>query len=193
MRLEFIAPGEAAGTRDLVFGDPGPLVATSPVPVRHPRQVFCAPEEACRQTAAALVDRVSGDPLGDAVLVPAFSGPDAGIWTGRTLAEVMESDAQTVMRWLSDPHARPEGGESFAEHLDRVARALDTTSWPEAGAIVVAPSFTLRAACLHALGAGPASIMHLDVAPLTVAVITHHGGTWRLRSIMPGHAAARQD
>ncbi|MBK8463122.1 MAG: histidine phosphatase family protein [Nigerium sp.] len=108
-----------------------------------------------------------------------------GQWTGLALDELIARDPQALQQWLRDPAVRPPHGESLAAHMARIGVTLDGHPWPDAGAVVVATPFTVRAACLHALGAGVGALGHLDVAPGTRARITRHAGTWRLAALTP--------
>ena len=189
MRLMLLAHGETRRSRELVFGDVSDLVAATPLLAqelpRMPVAWWSAPEPACRQTA----DRLNAE------LTPAIdqlAGPDAGRWRGRSLAEVMSDDPTGLERWLLDPFAAPHGGDSLAALVDRVGRVLDEPGagsgsapddWPEAGATLVVPPLVARAAVVHALGAPPVSIFHVDVAPLGVVRLGRQAGRWRLSGL----------
>lgn len=178
MRLTLIAPGATTGTRASVFGDVGGLLAApGELPVRAGRAILCGPEPACLQTSAGAEPRVLDD----------LAQPDFGAWTGLGLDQVLARDPAGLREWAADPRARPHGGESLAGHLSRVGALLDSQSWSEQGSVVVATTFTVRAACVHALGAGADTLGHLDVAPGTVATISRHTGRWRLQAIVPPH------
>lgn len=180
MRLTLMVPGATGGTRRSVFGDTTEPVAADPRRTRPGVVIVCAPEPACVRTAETVAGMTGGLAIADRL-----SGPDFGRWAGLTAEQVMERDAAGLRRWLRDPQARPHGGESLVDHLARVAELLDTFEWPDAGAVIVAPAFTVRAACVHALRAGPESLLHLDLAPGTTATISRSTETWRLRSIVP--------
>lgn len=178
MRLTLIAPGPTTGTRRSVFGDTGDLLETPGLlPVRARKPVFSGPEPACVQTITTV--------RADSVVLDGLAGPDFGAWTGLGLEDVLSRDAGGLQQWIADPTASPHGGESLAQHLDRVAALLDGYEWPEQGAAVVASSFTVRAACAHALAAGPASLSHLDVVPGASATLGRHAGTWRFQALVP--------
>lgn len=178
MKLTLVTPGPTTGTRDAVFGDTGDLLeAAAPAPVRPGMVVHCASEPACRQAA----EMSAGDPI----VLDDLRGPDFGDWQGLSLQQVLERDAAGLRAWLADAGAAPHGGESLAAHLARVAALLDAGGWPDRGAVIVAPAFTVRAASVHALGAPAQSLLHLDVTPGTTARISHTLGTWRLQSLVP--------
>ena len=72
------------------------------------------------------------------------------------------------------------------KHDARIAAWMDAIPGEEraVGLAVVDPPI-VRAAVAHALGAGPAGAWRVDVAPLTLSVLTGHGGRWNLRSLGP--------
>lgn len=177
MRLTLMVPGPTDGTRRSAFGDTSGLIAPEARQARPGTAVVCAPEPACVETAETVAAIARPE------VAHALSAPDFGRWTGLSAEQVMERDAAGLQSWLRDPDARPHGGESLAGHLRRVAEVFDTFAWPDAGAVIVASAFTVRAACVHALHAGAASLLHLDVAPGATATITRNGTTWRLRTL----------
>ena len=85
---------------------------------------------------------------------------------------------------MTDAEAGPPGGESLRALVDRVAGWMDALPGEERsiGLAVVDPP-VVRAAVAHALGAGPAGAWRVDVAPLTLAVLTGRGGRSNLRSL----------
>ncbi|GAA4769700.1 histidine phosphatase family protein [Actinomycetospora chibensis] len=145
--------------------------------LREPDLLWCAPSARCRATTAlALPGR---EPDGDA---PA--GPDPGAWAGRSPAELAAEDPAALQAWMTDAEAGPPGGESLWALVDRVAGWMDGLPGDErsVGLAVVDPP-VVRAAVAHTLGAGPAGAWRVDVAPLTLAVLTGRSGRWNLRSL----------
>jgi broad specificity phosphatase PhoE len=181
MRLTLVTPGPTSGTRASVFGDTTSLLA-APTPLPGRRGRFCGPEPACVETAG-----IAG---AAPIVLPALAGPDFGSWAGLGLEQVLGQDPAGLAQWLADPTACPHGGESLARHLERVGALLDAHPWPQAGAVVVASPFTVRAALVHAMAASSGSLLHLDVPPGTVATISRHAGRWRCQSFVPPKAAA---
>lgn len=179
VRLTVLVPGPTDGTRRSVFGDIGELLLEPERrTIRSRTVVVCGPEPACLETGRALA--AAGKVP---VIAPELAGPDFGTWSGLSLEEVLERDAAGLSAWVGDPAAAPHGGESLAVHLRRVGAHLEEYPWPEAGAVLVASAFTARALCVRALNAGPASLLHLDVAPGATAVLTRQRDTWRVRSL----------
>ena len=145
--------------------------------LREPDLLWCAPSARCRETTAlALPGR---EPDGDAP-----TGPDPGAWAGRSPADLAAEDPAALQAWMTDAEAGPPGGESLRALVDRVAGWMDDLPGEErsVGLAVVDPP-VVRAAVAHALGAGPVGAWRVDVAPLTVAVLTGRGGRWNLRSL----------
>lgn len=194
MWLTLIAHGPTIATSQAVFGDVSDLRHTGPVqtgavhtvpgPIPPPVPRFCGPEPACLQTMARLTAGGSSGREGFAV-VDDLRGPDFGTWRGRTLHQVAEHDPEGLQAWLHDPRACPHGGETLAQHLQRIGQLLDNYEWPRQAAVIVASALTVRAACVHALGADADSLQHLDMAPWTTVAISWGHPAWRLRSIVP--------
>lgn len=175
-----MVPGPADRSRRAVFGEAGLPIEPDRRRARAGASVLSGPEPACVRTAAVVAESA------EVPTVPGLGGPDLGRWAGLTPERVLDADPAGLQAWLRDPDASPHGGESLAGHLRRVAGVLDSFAWPAAGAVVVASLFTVRAACVHALRAGPESLLHLDLTPGTTAAISRNGDTWRLTSILPG-------
>ena len=143
----------------------------------EPELLWCAPSVRCGETSAlALPGRM---PDGEAP-----TGPEPGAWAGRSPADLAAEDPAGLQAWITDPEARPPGGESLRALVDRIAGWMDglPREVRSVGLAVVDPP-VVRAAVAHALGAGPAGASRVDVAPLTLAVLTGHGGRWNLRSL----------
>ena len=119
----------------------------------------------------------------DARAEPLLRDCDFGRWAGRSLAEVQAQAPEAVADWLANPHAAPHGGESFADVMTRVGGWL---AGLPAGSCVLAIThpFVIRAAIAHALGAGPETFRHIDVAPLTRTKLSGGGGRWTLAALV---------
>jgi broad specificity phosphatase PhoE len=186
MRLVLLSHAATAATRNAAFPGDEPLDAggrsqAGALAGSMPRadQVRCAPSARCWQTAEATGLRAVPD--------AGLSGCDFGEWTGRTLDEVVAEDPDAVTEWLTDPSARPHGGESLCALLDRVGRWLDGRTRngqpPKATLIAIADPTVIRAAVVHAIDALPRSIWRIDIAPLSQTVLSGEPGRWSLRSI----------
>jgi alpha-ribazole phosphatase len=96
---------------------------------------------------------------------------DFGDWQGRTYAELEASDADRYKKfWIAPGTTRPPGGESFADVMMRVARAVErrSASHSDVDIVVVGHGGSIRAAVAQALGLGPARALALQVDPLSL-------------------------
>ncbi|GAA4905282.1 broad specificity phosphatase PhoE [Actinomycetospora succinea] len=186
MRLHLLAHAATAASRAARFPvdepiDAGGRRAASELRPAAPEHLWCAPSARCRETAALVLP-------GRAVDGEAPAGPDPGVWAGRSPADLAAEDPAALQAWLTDPSAAPPGGESLAALLARVGAWMDELPGGEdrtVGLAVVDPP-VIRAAVAHALGAGAAAAWRVDVAPLTLAVLTGRSGRWNLRSLGSG-------
>lgn len=189
MRITLVAHGLTLGSRRGIFGDHTDLLPDAPLPhlpTHHTGLILSGPEPACRRTAEMLQGSVRID--------DDLRGPDAGEWSGMSLDEVAADPAslQQLRTWIGSPSAAPPGGESLTGHLDRISSVLDSDQWPDSGAVIVASSSTVRAACAYAMDAPAQSLTRLDVAPGSYATITRRpGGPWHLRAIVPPSRSER--
>jgi broad specificity phosphatase PhoE len=181
-RLLVVAHAATPATMALVFGDPGGSILPAEVRRLNGRVALwvSGPEEACQLTA----ERLGGnaEPIQD------LRGCDFGTWTGQTLVDVAAQDPSGLEAWLREPYATPHGGESLAELINRVGGVLDHHPWPDGRSVVAASPLVARALLVHALGAEPKVIFHIDVAPLGRVLISRSRQLWRLTRLEPGEA-----
>lgn len=183
MRLHLLAHAATAASRQARFPadeplDDGGRRAASAVSLTAPDHLWCGPARRCRETAALVLP-------GRAVDGDAPSGPASGAWAGRAPGELAAEDPAALQAWMADPDAAPSGGESLAALLSRVGGWMDGLDAGDDRGVtlaVVDPP-VVRAAVAHALGAGPAGVWRVDVAPLTLAVLTGRAGRWNLRAL----------
>lgn len=180
-RLLIIAHAATPATHALIFGDPGELL---PREIRRLSGRIAlwvrGPEEACKATAVRLG--------GDAEPIQGLRDCDIGVWAGRALVDVAIDDPSGLEAWLHDPQAAPHGGESLAKLINRVGRVLDDHPWPEGRSVLVVTSLVARALLVHALNAAPEVIFHIDIAPLSRALISRSQQMWRLTRLEPDRA-----
>jgi alpha-ribazole phosphatase len=127
--------------------------------LRRARQTLDVLHKACGVTGAAV--EVERD----------VAEQDFGDWQGKTYAELEVSDADRYKKfWIAPGTTRPPGGESFADVMMRVARAVERRSATHADAdiVVVGHGGSIRAAVAQALGLGPARALALQVDPLSL-------------------------
>ena len=128
-------------------------------PLKRTRQTLDVLHTACGITGAAIA--VERD----------IAEQDFGEWQGKTYAELELSDADRYKKfWIAPGTTRPPGGESFADVMMRVARAVErrSTTDAELDIVVVGHGGSIRAAVAQALGLGPARALALQVDPLSL-------------------------
>ena len=180
-RLVIVAHAATPATHALVFGNSGELLPGEiPRLSRRVASWVRGPEDACEATAICLGE--NAEPIKE------LRGCDFGTWTGRALVDVAVDDPSGLEAWLHDPQAAPHGGESLAELIIRVGRVLDDHPWPEGRSVVVVTSLVARALLVHALNAAPEVIFHIDMAPLSRALISRSQEMWRLARLEPNKA-----
>lgn len=138
-------------------------------------EALCSPALRARATAAA-----AGL---DAVAVAALAECDFGTWSGRTLAEVCEREPAAAAAWMSDPEAAPHGGESLARLLRRVGAWLDEQVGRDGAAVAITHGGVVKAAVVHALGAGPDAFWRIDAAPLHGTELHGRDGRWTVARV----------
>jgi broad specificity phosphatase PhoE len=136
---------------------------------------FCSPSLRSRKTAAA-----AGL---DAEVVAELRECNFGTWAGRTLADVHAQDPAGAFAWMTDPHARPHGGETLAELLARVGGWLDAQAQLDGRAIAITHGGVVKAAVVHALDAPAAAFWRVDSAPLAATELHAHEGRWTLTRV----------
>jgi broad specificity phosphatase PhoE len=135
-------------------------------------------------TSPALRARQTAEALGfDADVEPALADQDHGRWAGCALEDIAAREPSALALWLSDPHARPNGGESVADVIGRVGAWLRTQAAGKGQVVAVTHAAVIRAAVVHAIGADPSAFWRLDIAPLTVARLSGREGRWNLQAL----------
>lgn len=166
--------------------DEGARAQAARLAARLPRrvEVLCSPALRCAQTASA-----AGL---EATEVPDLAECDFGAWGGRTLADVHEREPDAVQAWLTDPQARPHGGESLAAFARRVAGWLDAQAHGDGHTVAITHGGVVRAAVIHALDAPLDAFWRIDSSPLGITELHAHGGRWtvtRVNSAAEGRAS----
>lgn len=77
---------------------------------------------------------------------------------------------------MSDPDARPHGGESLRGFAARVGRWLDGQAQLERGAVVVTHAGVIKAALVHALRMPVEAFWRIDAAPLAITELHARDG-----------------
>jgi broad specificity phosphatase PhoE len=189
-RLTFVCHGSTAATRRTAFPqdeplEPNAVTAATELAERlklpPDRQLLTGPTLRCRQTAELL-----GPP---ATVDIGLIDWDLGSWAGRTLDELAVQAADDLRAWISDPAARPHGGEPLTGLIGRIGRWLDepvneALERPPRAAklVVVTHPAVIRSAIVHTLRAPADSFWRIDVAPLSVVEVRGRPGTWSLHT-----------
>src|ERR1700733_9348632 len=95
-----------------------------------------------------------------------------------------------MAEWIGSAAATPHGGGSIAALIARASNWLDAQSTAPGSVVAVTHASVIRAAIVCALKAPPRSFWHIDIAPLSLATLSGHGGRWTLGSISSGKAGA---
>jgi broad specificity phosphatase PhoE len=135
----------------------------------------CSPLPRAVATAGLLgLDAVPDDGLREA---------DFGTWAGRTLAEVVASDAEATAHWMADPDAAPHGGEPLRAFVARVGTWLDGQAAVGGRTLAVTHGGVVKAAVVHALGAPLEAFWRVDAAPLHATELHAHDGRWTVARV----------
>jgi broad specificity phosphatase PhoE len=133
--------------------------------------VLCSPARCAQQTATALGLCASVD--------VALRDADYGSWRGKSLRDLARDMPAALGTWMNDPSASPHGGDSFEDVLRRVGTWLDHLKLHES-IVAITHSAVVRAAIVHALGAGPRAMSRIEVAPLSFAELKLSSAGWKL-------------
>ncbi|MDR5869092.1 histidine phosphatase family protein [Caballeronia sp. LZ062] len=125
-------------------------------------RVITSPAAAARATAAWITETFA--------INDTFRDLDYGHWRGHSIRAVTERDGEGVAAWLSNPEARPHGGESIAMLRERVSTALsglvrDNAS--EERCLIVTHAIVMKAVLTHVQQKPLESIFAMDFAPLS--------------------------
>ncbi len=139
---------------------------------RHRQDIVASPLLRCRQTAAAIADRLGLDVRIDDGLREA----DFGAWEGLTFAEVQERYPDDLAAWLASPKAAPTGGESFAAVSRRVAATRDRLTERHAGRTVLLVTHVtpIKTLVRLALGAPPESLFRMELSAASFSAIAYY-------------------
>jgi broad specificity phosphatase PhoE len=183
IRVTLLCAGATATSRIGGFpavGEPldsgGVIRASRLADTLPPAQVWSSPSCAARETAAALGLESSLDPL--------LKDIDYGDWSGRSFADVHQSDADKLERWLTDPNGGTPGGETMAQTVARAGSWLDRHSAGNRPVVAITHAMVIRACLVHALNIPADATLRIDIAPLTVAILSYNR-IWRLQELRP--------
>lgn len=185
-RLWLIPHAPTAATRGGAFPADEPLdergrteagELSSRTPARF--DLLTSPARSCLGTAAA-----AG--LGPPHAEPALGDCDFGSWAGRGIEQVSAEEPEGFAAWMTDPEARPHGGETLTELAARVGAWLDSQAGLDGGAVAITHAAVVRVAVVHALRAPLDSFWQIEAAPLSVTELHARSGRWRLSRVNAG-------
>ena len=139
------------------------------------------------QTADAMA--AAGLAAADRSTDPRLREQDFGDWHGQDLDALWRASAPFGRHkfWMTTAAAKPPGGESFHDVIDRVTAAVDQLTDRHAGRSIVAVCHggTIRAALARALGLDADVALSISVENLSTTRLDHmagdgRGGDWRL-------------
>ena len=139
-------PARVQGRRDVPLNDRGRDQARRlavAVAGERPRTLGASPLARARETAEIVGAELGLAPRLDERLVES----DRGTWEGRLLDDVRRDDPELWAAWRrAGADFRFPGGESLAEHLERVSAALDEIVADGGPALVICHGGTIRCA-----------------------------------------------
>lgn len=156
----------------------------------RPADWLVTPLSRTRRTAEAIV--AHGYPEAPLTVEPDLIEQALGEWQGLPHADLPARLALPAHAfWPIAGYEKPPGGESFAEVIARVGRAMERLAKDHAGRDVVAVSHggTIRAAVAHALKIGPDNALHMSVQNLSLTRLDHTPRGWRVACVneVPGY------
>jgi broad specificity phosphatase PhoE len=182
-RLTLLCHGATAATRAAAFPLDEPLEPRARAAARAlrseiaPTAALTSPALRARQTAEALDLPARID--------PALRDCDYGHWAGLEIQPLADREPQAFAAFMTDPEARPHGGESIAELHARAAAWLDARREGRSRLLAVTHAAFIRAAILATLSAPLASFWRIDVPPLSATELVSDGRRWTWRAGRP--------
>ncbi|MFI7234229.1 bifunctional RNase H/acid phosphatase [Streptomyces cyaneofuscatus] len=138
------------------------------------QEIVSSPLRRCRETAAAVADRLGLDVR----IEDGLRETDFGAWEGLTFGEVRERYGDDLTAWLADPETAPTGGgESFAEVAERVAAARDRLIARYAGrtVLVVTHVTPIKTLVRLALEAPAQAMFRMELSAASISTVAYYG------------------
>ncbi len=133
-------------------------------------RALCSPALRARQTAAAAGLRAETELR--------LAECDFGTWAGRRLADLHTANPEATTEWMTDPDARPHGGESLRAFSDRVAAWLGEELRHPEPVVAVTHGGVIKASVVHALRAELSAFWRIEVQPLSITELCAHDERW---------------
>jgi broad specificity phosphatase PhoE len=166
-RLLLVRHASTPATRRAAFPTDEPLDAPG---VLHARalgrfleradRALIAPSAPARQTASEA--GLDGEPDVE------IAGWDYGTWAGLTLDEVERRAPDGLWTWRLDPEARPHGGESLVELIERARRFVARVATLPGRTAAVTDGGFIKAAVISALDAPMELFWSIDISPASI-------------------------
>jgi broad specificity phosphatase PhoE len=125
-------------------------------------RVVVAPARRCTATATAAGWKVDS-------VDTAWAELNFGDWAGGAFEDVARVAPAALAAWQADPlRTAPPNGETLAALAARVLPALDALHDRAERTVVVTHAAPIKLAVLHAVGAAPDRLWHVDIAPSSI-------------------------
>ncbi|MFJ9635156.1 bifunctional RNase H/acid phosphatase [Streptomyces sp. NPDC101178] len=137
------------------------------------QEIVSSPLRRCRETAAAVAERLGLDVR----IEDGLRESDFGAWEGLTFGEVRERYGDDLTAWLADPEIPPTGGgESFTEVADRVAAARDRLTARYAGRTVLLVTHVtpIKTLVRLALEAPARSMFRMELSAASISTVAYY-------------------
>jgi broad specificity phosphatase PhoE len=131
-------------------------------------RAIVGPSAAARQTAVEAGLTAEED--------AALAGWNAGSWAGLTLEEIEQRDADGLRAWRLDPAARPHGGESLRDLVERARRWVGRMASSAGRTAAVTDGSLARAAVVAALDAPIELYWSIDISPASITELSTREG-----------------
>ncbi|MYT36434.1 bifunctional RNase H/acid phosphatase [Streptomyces sp. SID8356] len=138
------------------------------------QEIVSSPLRRCRETAAAVADRLGLEVRVDEGL----RETDFGAWEGLTFGEVRERYGDDLTAWLADPETAPTGGgESFTEVATRVAAARDrlTARYEGRTVLLVTHVTPIKTLVRLALEAPAQAMFRMELSAASISTVAYYG------------------
>ena len=156
------------------FDEPISEASAAILPKLRADRIISAPEKRAQQTAVLLNAPFTVDET--------LRDCDFGTWIGSNLQNIFERDPAGAEQWLTDPMAKPHGGESLNDTLDRASRWLRSFSENSHVLVLTHPS-VMRAIVIEILSSSADAFWKIDIEPLAMIDARYDGRRWSLRAL----------
>jgi broad specificity phosphatase PhoE len=179
--LSLLCCAATASARVGAFPDPADPLDDGGVAKARAYRLGRTPELVVRSPARAAEETVEA--IGLAASIEArLADTGFGAWAGLAFAELHGRDPAALSAWLADPLQASPGGESFEAVRARVRSWLAEVAERDAAVLAISHASLIRAVLAEALDLPGAAVMRVDIAPLSLTILSYHRG-WRLQQI----------